>query len=166
MIGKAEHLTKGSNPRFVVTSLSCDEYDAATVYEKEYCARGDMENRIKEQQLYLFADRTSASTMRANQLRLWLSSVAYVLVNALRELALQGTELEKAQCHTIRLKLRSLPVTHSSTYGPKCSRTSKVFRSCDHLLDDSEPNDSVIKQTRYQFSRYRYAMTCAKTVHN
>jgi hypothetical protein len=105
VIGKAEHLAKGSNPRFVVTSLSCDELDAATVYEQEYCARGDMENRIKEQQLYLFADRTSASTMRANQLRLWLSSVAYVLLNALRELGLRGTEFEKAQCHTIRLKL-------------------------------------------------------------
>lgn len=105
VIGKAEHLAKGANPRFVVTSLSLDRYDAATVYEKEYCARGDMENRIKEQQLYLFADRTSASTMRANQLRLWLSSVAYVLVNTLREVGLKGTEFEKAQCHTIRLKL-------------------------------------------------------------
>jgi hypothetical protein len=105
VIAKAEHLTKGANPRFVVTSLSADEFDAATVYEKEYCARGEMENRIKEQQLYLFADRTSASTMRANQLRLWLSSVAYVVVNALRELGLKGTEFEKAQCHTIRLKL-------------------------------------------------------------
>lgn len=105
VIGKAEHLAKGANPRFVVTSLSVKEFDAQTLYEKEYCARGDMENRIKEQQLYLFADRTSASTMRANQLRLWLSSVAYVLVNALRELGLKGTEFEKAQCHTIRLKL-------------------------------------------------------------
>jgi hypothetical protein len=105
VIGKAEHLAKGSNPRFVVTNLPADEYDAAQVYEQEYCARGDMENRIKEQQLYLFADRTSASTMRANQLRLWLSSVAYVIVNTLREVGLPGTELEKAQCHTIRLKL-------------------------------------------------------------
>lgn len=105
VIGKAEHLAKGENPRFVVTSLSAEEFDAAAVYETEYCARGDMENRIKEQQLYLFADRTSASTMRANQLRLWFSSVAYVLVNALRELGLKGTQLEKAQCHTIRLKL-------------------------------------------------------------
>ncbi len=82
-----------------------EEFDASTVYEKEYCGRGDMENRIKEQQLYLFADRTSASTMRANQLRLWLSSVAYVLVNTLRETGLKGTQFEKAQCHTIRLKL-------------------------------------------------------------
>jgi hypothetical protein len=105
VIGKAEHLAKGANPRFVVTSLSAQEFDAKTLYEKEYCGRGDMENRIKEQQLYLFADRTSASTMRANQLRLWLSSVAYVLVNALREQGLKGTEFEKAQCHTIRLKL-------------------------------------------------------------
>lgn len=105
VIGKAEHLAKGENPRFVTTSLSMDEFDAPTVYEKEYCPRGDMENRIKEQQLYLFADRTSASTMRANQLRLWLSSVAYVLVNTLRETGLKGTQFEKAQCHTIRLKL-------------------------------------------------------------
>jgi len=105
VIGKAEHLAKGENPRFVVTNLPSDEYDAAAIYENEYCARGDMENRIKEQQLYLFADRTSASTMRANQLRLWLSSVAYVLVNTLREVGLKGTQLEKAQCHTIRLKL-------------------------------------------------------------
>ena len=105
VIGKAEHLAKGENPRFVVTTLPRDEYDATAVYEQEYCARGDMENRIKEQQLYLFADRTSASTMRANQLRLWLSSVAYVLVNTLREVGLKGTQFEKAQCHTIRLKL-------------------------------------------------------------
>lgn len=105
VIGKAEHLAKGPNPRFVVTNLSVDEYDAVHVYKNEYCARGDMENRIKEQQLYLFADRTSASTMRANQLRLWLSSVAYVIVNTLREVGLQGTEFETAQCHTIRLKL-------------------------------------------------------------
>jgi hypothetical protein len=105
VIGKAEYLAKGENPRFVVTSLPAQQFPAAAVYEQEYCPRGDMENRIKEQQLYLFADRTSASTMRANQLRLWLSSVAYVLMNALRELGLRGTEFAKAQCHTIRLKL-------------------------------------------------------------
>lgn len=105
VVGKAEYLPKGANPRFVVTSLSSKDFDAKTLYEQEYCARGDMENRIKEQQLYLFADRTSASTMRANQLRLWLSSVAYVLVNALREFGLKGTEFEKSQCQTIRLKL-------------------------------------------------------------
>ncbi|MCK4658497.1 MAG: IS1380 family transposase [Phycisphaerae bacterium] len=105
VVGKAEHMAKGANPRFVVTSLSADEFDAQTLYEKEYCARGDMENRIKEQQLYLFADRTSAATMRANELRLWFSSVAYTLMVALRRLGLSGTELAKAQCGTIRVKL-------------------------------------------------------------
>jgi hypothetical protein len=105
VVGKAEHLEKGANPRFVVTSLSADEIKAQPLYEDEYCARGDMENRIKEQQLYLFADRTSAATMRANELRLWFSSVAYTLLLALRRLGLKGTELAKAQCGTIRLKL-------------------------------------------------------------
>jgi hypothetical protein len=105
VVGKAEHLAAGRNPRFVVTSLKSEEFNAATVYEKEYCARGEMENRIKEQQLYLFADRTSAETMRANQLRLWFSSMAYTLLATLRQHALAGTELQAARCDTIRLKL-------------------------------------------------------------
>lgn len=105
VIGKAEHLAKGSNPRFVVTSIPAKEFDAQSLYEDEYCARGEMENRIKEQQLCLFADRTSAATMRANELRLWFSSVAYTLLNALRRLGLEGTDLSKARCDTIRLKL-------------------------------------------------------------
>lgn len=105
VVGKAEYLPKGENPRFVVTSLCRDEFDARTLYEQQYCARGEMENRIKEQQLFLFADRTSAATMRANQLRLWFSSVAYTLLNALRRLGLKGTELARARCDTIRLKL-------------------------------------------------------------
>jgi hypothetical protein len=105
VVGKAEHLDKGENPRFVVTSLSSKQIDASALYEQVYCARGDMENRIKEQQLWLFADRTSCATMRANQLRLWLSSVAYTLMQALRRLGLKGTKLAKAQCGTIRLKL-------------------------------------------------------------
>ncbi len=105
VVGKAEHLAKGANPRFVITSLSTEDFYAATLYEKEYCARGEMENRIKQQQLYLFADRRSASTMRANQRRLWLSSVAYVLVNTLRVVGLQGTQFAKAQSDTIRLEL-------------------------------------------------------------
>jgi Transposase DDE domain group 1 len=105
VIGKAEHLAKGANPRFVVTSLSAEAFDAQSLYEKEYCARGEMENRIKEQQLYLFADRTSAATMRANELRLWSSSIAYTLLNALRRLGLQDTSMAKARCDTIRLKL-------------------------------------------------------------
>jgi len=105
VIGKAEHLAKGSNPRFVVTSEPSEEVEARPLYEEKYCARGDMENRIKEQQLCLFADRTSAATMRANQLRLWFSSIAYTLMQALRRIGLVQTPLAKAQCDTIRLKL-------------------------------------------------------------
>lgn len=105
VVGKAEHLEKGSNPRFVVTSLSQERWDARALYEELYCARGEMENRIKEQQRYLFADRTSCQTMRANQLRLWLSSAAYVMLQALRQEGLKGTPLAKARCDTIRLKL-------------------------------------------------------------
>ena len=105
VVGKAEFLEKGANPRFVVTSLSPERIDARARYEEMYCARGDMENRIKEQQLDLFADRTSAATMRANQLRLYLSSAAYMLMHALRRLGLTNTPLARAQCQTIRLKL-------------------------------------------------------------
>lgn len=105
VVGKAEHLSGGPNPRFVVTSRPKNETDARELYEDIYCARGEMENRIKEQQMMLFADRTSTHEMRSNQLRLWFSSVAYVLVNALRRVALAGTEMARAQCGTIRLKL-------------------------------------------------------------
>jgi hypothetical protein len=105
VIGKAEHLAKGANPRFVVTSLSAEAYPAQALYEQEYCARGEMENRIKEQQLMLFADRTSCETLRANQVRLSFSTVAYVVLRALREHGLAGTELAQAQCSTIRLRL-------------------------------------------------------------
>ena len=105
VVGKAEYLAKGENPRFIVTSISSEEKEARELYEDFYCARGDMENRIKEQQLGLFADRTSTSWMRSNQLRLYFSSFAYILVHALRRLGLKGTELAKAQCDTIRLKL-------------------------------------------------------------
>ncbi len=105
VIGKAEHLPAGANPRFIVTSLSAEQWEARALYEELYCARGDMENRIKEQQLDLFADRTSTATMRANQLRLWFASMAYVLLNRLRELALAGTALANATAGTIRLKL-------------------------------------------------------------
>jgi len=105
VVGKAEHLAKGENPRFIVTSIAADQIDARTLYEDHYCARGDMENRIKEQQLALFADRTSTAEMRSNQLRLWFSSLAYALMHAVRRLALSGTPLARAQCNTIRLKL-------------------------------------------------------------
>jgi hypothetical protein len=105
VVAKAEHLPKGSNPRFVVTSLSATEIDARTLYEQVYCARGEVENRIKEQQLDLFADRTSAATMAANQLRLWFASFGYVLIEALRRIGLRFTQFANATCNTIRLKL-------------------------------------------------------------
>jgi len=105
VVGKAEHLARGPNPRFVVTSKSAGEVGARELYEDVYCGRGEMEKRIKEQQMMLFADRTSTHLMRSNQIRLWFSSVAYVLVNALRRVALKGTRMARAQCGTIRLKL-------------------------------------------------------------
>lgn len=103
--GKAERLEKGDNPRFVVSSLAASELDARALYEDLYCARGELENRIKEQQLDLFADRTSTSRMRSNQIRLYFSSIAYCLLQALRELGLEGTKLARAQCSTIRVRL-------------------------------------------------------------
>jgi Transposase DDE domain group 1 len=105
VIAKAEWTAGAANPRFVVTSLSAEEAAPQRLYEEIYCARGDMENRIKECQLDLFADRTSAATMRANQLRLWFASMAYALICALRRIALQQTQFAKATCGTIRLKL-------------------------------------------------------------
>lgn len=105
VIAKAEHLPKGANPRFIVTNLPEDYAAPKKLYEALYCARGDMENRIKEQQLDLFADRTSTGSMRANQLRLWFSAFAYVLVSGLRRVGLKGTRLAKATCGSIRLKL-------------------------------------------------------------
>jgi len=105
VIAKAQYLAKGPNPRFVVTSLPGHEVRSQQLYEDGYCPRGDMENRIKEQQLDLFADRTSTHTFRANQLRVYLSSLAYVLVSTLRRVGLKGTEMAKATCGTIRVRL-------------------------------------------------------------
>ena len=105
VVGKAEFTKDEANPRFVVTSLTRTECKPKYLYEKLYCARGDMENRIKECQLDLYADRTSTATMRANQLRLWFASIAYVLLCALRRIGLQHTPFAKATCGTIRLKL-------------------------------------------------------------
>jgi len=104
VIAKAEQIADKENPRYIVTSLMPPEWAAQALYEQLYCARGEMENRIKEQ-LSLFADRMSTETLRSNQLRLYLSSMAYVLVHALRRLGLQGTEWAEAQVHTIRLRL-------------------------------------------------------------
>jgi hypothetical protein len=105
VIGKAEWTHGEANPRFVVTSLKRGEIDARILYERVYCARGDMQNRVKECQLDLFASRASAATMRANQLRLWFASMAYVLLCALRRIGLAHTEFAEATCGTLRLRL-------------------------------------------------------------
>ena len=111
VIAKAESLVKGDNPKFLVTNLPKQHVGSIhNVYEKLYCARGDMENRIKEQQLCLFADRTSCSQMRTNQLRLLFSSFAYVLMQALQRLGLKGTPFTNAQCSTLHVKLSKIAV--------------------------------------------------------
>jgi hypothetical protein len=94
-----------ANPRFAVTSLAREQHETRHLHEKLYCARSEMENRIKECQLDLYADRTSAHTMRANQLRLWFASMAYVLISSLRRIGLAHTPFARASCGTIRLKL-------------------------------------------------------------
>jgi len=145
VVAKAEHSSKGDNPRFVVTSLLTDEIEAKQLYEKRYCARGDMENRIKEQQHYLFADRTSSHWMRANQIRLYFSSIAYVLMQALRQIGLEGTELAKAQCQTIRLKLLKIGAQVKVTVRKVWIRLSEsypyadVFANVWHKLRSVKP---------------------------
>jgi hypothetical protein len=139
VVAKAEFLDKGENPRFVVTSLTADEWVAQDLYEKFYCARGEMENRIKEQ-MCLFADRLSSDEMKGNQLRLYFSALAYTLMEALRRLALRGTEWAQAQVDTIRLKLlkigaivrisvRRITLQLSSTYPWK-----NIFTQAFHAL--------------------------------
>jgi Transposase DDE domain group 1 len=144
VVGKAEHLARGANPRFVVTSLSAEAVAAQALYEQEYCGRGDMENRIKEQQLMLFACRASCATMRANQIRLALSTVAYVVLRALRAYGLAQTELAQAQCDTIRVKLlkigavirvtvRRVSVSLSESY-PFREAFVRVYRNLRRLV--------------------------------
>jgi hypothetical protein len=127
VVGKAEQLPGKANPRFVVTSLGADLWEAKSLYEDLYCARGDMENRIKEQQLALFADRTSAHTLRANQLRLWFASLAYALVNELRRVGLRNTPLERAQADTIRTRLLKLAAIVHVTVRKVWVSLSSVF---------------------------------------
>jgi hypothetical protein len=121
-VAKAEHLEKGATPRFVVTSLPATQWAAQAAYEELYCARGDMENRIKEQQLDLFADRTSTAKLWSNQIRLYFSSFAYLLLQALRRLGLHGTEMAHAQCGTIRLHL--LKISALLTIGVRRMRVA------------------------------------------
>ena len=144
VVGKAEQLPGRRNPRFVVTSLSKERIVASELYEDLYCARGDMENRIKEQQLGLFADRTSAHQMAVNQLRLWFSSVAYVLMAELRRLGLAGTALARAQCSTIRLKLLKI--------GARIRVTS---RRVWVMLSSAYPHKAVFLQAFHQLQPSR-----------
>src|SRR5262249_41720718 len=145
VVAKAEHLGKGPNPRFVVTSLSVEERAAQPLYEHDYCGRGEMENRIKEQQLHLFADRTSAETMRANQIRLFFSSIAYTLLEALRRLGLPGTSMARAQCQTIRLRLLKIGALVQVTVRKVWVRLASscpaadVFRQAFSNLDRLRP---------------------------
>ena len=140
VVAKAEHLEKGANPRFVVTSLSAEQMEARALYEELYCARGEMENRIKEQQLALFADRTSTELMRSNQLRLYFSTFAYQLMQGLRRLGLKGTEMAHAQCQTIRLKLLKIGAQIRVTVRRVCLSLAggypfaKVFAEVYHNL--------------------------------
>ncbi len=126
VVAKAEYLDKGENPRFVVTSLPAQRWPAQKLYEQLYCARGEMENRIKEQ-LSLFSDRLSTETLRANQLRLYFSSLAYVLLHALRRLALAGTEWATAQVETIRLRLLKIAAEVRLTARRICVRYSRAY---------------------------------------
>jgi len=105
VVAKAEHTAEGANPRYLVTSLPVERIGPRELYEQTYCARGDMENRLKEQQMGLFSDRTSTRRLKSNQLRLWFSATAYWMLQLMREVALKGTRLARAQCWTIRNKL-------------------------------------------------------------
>ena len=129
VVGKAEWLPgpRGANPRFVVTSLNQDRFTAQALYEELYCARGDMENRIKEQQLDLFADRTSTGTMQANQLRLYFSAFAGILMLIIRRFGLAGTALASAQCGTIRTRLLKVAGTVKVTVRKIWVSLSSVY---------------------------------------
>jgi len=131
IIGKAEHTSEGANPRFIVTNLEGSSQD---LYDNKYCARGNMENRIKDQQLYLFSDRTSCSNWWPNQLRLLFSSLAYILLERLRECALQATEFAQASIETIRLKIFKI--------GAVITRNTRTIR---FMLSSSYPYQALFK---------------------
>jgi hypothetical protein len=127
VVGKAEHLPKGANPRFVVTSLPAREYEKRYLYEELYCARGEMENRIKEQQLDLFGDRASCHTFRGNAIRLWFSMAAHLLVVTVRKIGLVGTELASAQAETLRNKIFKIGALVSVSVRRLYVRLSSAF---------------------------------------
>lgn len=127
VVGKAEHLDKGPNPRFVVTSLAASEFEKRYVYEELYCARGEMENRIKEQQLDLFGDRASCHTFRGNAIRLWFAMAAHLLVVTVRRVGFAGTELARAQAETLRNKIFKIGALVSVSVRRVYVRLSSAF---------------------------------------
>ncbi len=127
VIAKAQWTNGEPNPRFILTNLASTQHQSAALYEALYCARGEMENRIKEQQLDLFADRTSTHWMRSNQLRLWFSTLAYLLLNQLRSVALVGTELAQSCCGTIRLRLLKIGAVVKVSLRRVCVSLSSAF---------------------------------------
>jgi hypothetical protein len=135
VVGKAEVLAKGQNPRFIVTNFEPDRFEARALYEDFYCARGDMENRIKEQQQDLFADRTSTASMASNQLRLWFSAFAHLMLSQLQAIALPGTRLEKATIGTLRLRLFKI-----------AARVKISFRRIRFELAEGCPDQDVFAQ--------------------
>ena len=157
VVGKAEHLLGRSNPRFIVTNLPVDDYEGARrPYEDVDCARGDMENRIKEQQLDLFADRTSSHTMRANQVRLSLTSMAYVLLSAIRRMALAGTELAKAQCGTIRTTLLKIGARVKVTVRRVWVHLASGYPWAEHFVEAwlrLRPTESTVADSEFADAR-------------
>jgi hypothetical protein len=151
VVAKAEWTGGKANPRFVVTSLGREVHEARHLYEKLYCARGEMENRIKECQLDLYADRTSAHTMRANQLRLWFASMAYVLVCALRRIGLKHTQFARASCGTIRLKLLKIgALVRTSVRRIKLAMpTAALSRQLYRARIESQGSPSVMPLRRH-----------------
>jgi len=162
VVGKAEWTQGEANPRFVVTSLDPHYADARTLYEDFYCARGEMENRIKECQLDLFADRTSAATIRANQLRLWFASMAYVLLEGLRRIGLGATKLANATCGSIRSSSsRSVPSSASASGASRSPSPHVILGSATgqsltpHSAPRADTNQTAHSRSRQQNRRPR-----------
>ena len=162
VVGKAEVTGGEANPRFVVTSLKSTEVGGRYLYEKVYCARGEMENRIKECQLDLFADRTSAATMRANQLRLWLASMAYVLLCAVRRIGLAHTQFAQATCGTIRLKL----LKNGAEYGSVCDGSrSRWPQPAPIIMSLPSPTPDLETQARSNTNQTAHSRPASRQRH-
>ena len=151
VVAKVEHLPRGKNPRFIVTSVPVQECDGRRLYEEVYCARGDMENRIKEQQLGLFADRTSTRKLAGNQLRLYFSAFAYVMMETLRRVGLAGTKLARAQSWTLRVRLLKIGAQVRITTPQGLAVVFRELPPCGVVADGSgasaSPSASLLART-------------------